>query len=297
MIHLTQDEHQRLLSQGKQLFQTITTSRTSSLEIPSYLIKTTTYTHNQLPIVTKSQIEIHRLTQENKALQAHIATFATTTTSPSNSPQRRPHKQLRNLDKEGALHQENNTLRTQLRKSTAYETHTTVKIQELETKNKHLEAKLQLFRIELQRKDTIKNGTTINNSTSSTTPVSSTLSKQAELNQTENVRLRRLLAERNELTIHLKNDLERVAKERLVMRRTIKNLKSQIYIRVDGRISNEGGVRQGGVVDGMYGEDLPKESSQPVDYEDENETNNNTNREEGSMSFTEIWSEVLWGKS
>ena len=231
MIHLTQDEHQRLLSQGKQLFQTITTSRTSSLEIPSYLIKTTTYTHNQLPIVTKSQIEIHRLTQENKALQAHIATFATTTTSPSNSPQRRPHKQLRNLDKEGALHQENNTLRTQLRKSTAYETHTTVKIQELETKNKHLEAKLQLFRIELQRKDTIKNATTIN-STSSTTPVSSTLSKQAELNQTENVRLRRLLAERNELTIHLKNDLERVAKERLVMRRTIKNLKSQIYIRV-----------------------------------------------------------------
>ena len=303
MIQLSEREHKALLKSGRALFDQITKERSSLHHIPSHLHQKTTSPY-VTPSIAKEKREIHRLTQLNNSLQDHIqsletsflpsSTISSTSSTSQNhvltSPQR---KQLRSLDTEGALRQENEALRRQLHSRTASEKNMSLKITELQQTNKHLTDKIALFRIELQRKDTAESGVAAARRIMTKT----SLSQQDEITKSENIRLRTLLAERNELTIHLRSDLELISKDRVLLLRNIAELKRRLRDLLN-RGTFAGGetavVEEGRGVGGENGNE---------NYEDEEFLSRETGREniedetprdQDNRGFFDIWTEVLW---
>ena len=217
--------------------------------------------------------EIHRLQLQLTA--ARSTTTTTTTTAPTPLIQPQP-QQLRSLDKEGALNQENELLRQQLSKTTQEHQQLSHQLADVETTNKHLNAKLQLFRIELHRKDTEQGRAPQKQFDPSSTPPTSTVTK-------ENVRLRQMVAERNELTVHLKTDLEGLVQERQVLIHTIDQLHQDLH-----RLQTQ--VRKSHPY---------KQEYHKVDPEDLTVNESSAFGEEGEEpvpGIMDLWAEVLWGK-
>ena len=220
---LTEEQHLLLIEKGKKLFESLQ-DRPSRLDVPSTLSLAASITRRQttdsIPDVTPAQKERHALQQENKILRSRLENLELHVDSNLDplSPSRSPissRKNLRSLDKEGALHQENESLRRHVNQLTTSGKQNFEKIQTLEKTNQHLEAKLQLYRRELQRKEEEEQQHSLVTTTTVPLVGAAPLSRQHEIDRTENIRLRRLLAERNELTLSLKDDLERMVKERV----------------------------------------------------------------------------------
>jgi len=141
-FRLTDSQHKFLLQQGQLLYEKIE-KRRSRLDVPSNLL---TFVQNDVPVLTPVQKKMHQMEQEIEELRALAASNLKSTTH--NSKQH-----LRSLDKEGALNQENEILREENLRLTQENARISKRSQEIEAKNIHLERKLRLFRIELQRKD------------------------------------------------------------------------------------------------------------------------------------------------
>ena len=220
---LTEEQHLLLIEKGKKLFESLQ-DRPSRLDVPSTLSLAASITQRQttdsVPDVTPAQKERHALQQENRILRSRLENLELHVDSNLDhlSPSRPPissRKNLRSLDKEGALHQENESMRRHVNQLTTSGKQNFEKIQTLEKTNQHLEAKLQLYRRELQRKEEEEQQHSLITKTTVPLVGAAPLSRQHEIDRIENIRLRRLLAERNELTLSLKDDLERMVKERV----------------------------------------------------------------------------------
>ena len=296
-FHLSKHQHQHLQKLGQQLFETIQATRKSRQDVPSTLLTVVRHP-SDVPDVTPVQKKIYRLEQQVLALEKELA--ATTTMNPSpTTPQR---KSLRPLDKEGALHQENTLLRRQLHKTTQEKQHLATTLGEMETKIKHLDAKLQLFRIELQRKDQQHqpqhqpqpehNPKQQQQSASPSVALLGPMLRQNERHHNnENQRLRQLLDERNALTTHLKTDLERMATERMLSRKKNRALEQQIrglLVQRSGQYTSttkESTHNNTETIGGAQEPQLGVES----DHDDDEQS-------EVPTGFLDIWAEVLWGK-
>ena len=297
-FHLSKHQHQHLQKLGQQLFETIQATRKSRQDVPSTLLTVVRHP-SDVPDVTPVQKKIYRLEQQVLALEKELA--ATTTMNPSpTTPQR---KSLRPLDKEGALHQENTLLRRQLHKTTQEKQHLATTLGEMETKNNHLDAKLQLFRIELQRKD--QQNKPVNpqhkpenkqqehqqSASPSVALLGPVLRQNERHHNSENQRLRQLLDERNALTTHLKTDLERMATERMLSRKKNRALEQQIrglLVQRSGQYTSttkESTHNNTETIGGAQEPQLGVES----DHDDDEQS-------EVPTGFLDIWAEVLWGK-
>tara|TARA_B110000091_G_C13692696_1_gene422801 strand:+ start:64 stop:987 length:924 start_codon:yes stop_codon:yes gene_type:complete len=297
-FHLSKHQHQHLQKLGQQLFETIQATRKSRQDVPSTLLTVVRHP-SDVPDVTPVQKKIYRLEQQVLALEKELA--ATTTMNPSpTTPQR---KSLRPLDKEGALHQENTLLRRQLHKTTQEKQHLATTLGEMETKIKHLDAKLQLFRIELQRKD--QQNKPVNpqhkpenkqqehqqSASPSVALLGPVLRQNERHHNSENQRLRQLLDERNALTTHLKTDLERMATERMLSRKKNRALEQQIrglLVQRSGQYTSttkESTHNNTETIGGAQEPQLGVES----DHDDDEQS-------EVPTGFLDIWAEVLWGK-
>jgi hypothetical protein len=172
----------------------------------------------------------------------------------------------------------------------------------METKNNHLDAKLQLFRIELQRKDQQNerqhqpkpehNPKQQQQSASPSVALLGPVLRQNERHHNnENQRLRQLLDERNALTTHLKTDLERMATERMLSRKKNRALEQQIrglLVQRSGQYTSttkESTHNNTETIGGAQEPQLGVES----DHDDDEQS-------EVPTGFLDIWAEVLWGK-
>jgi hypothetical protein len=303
-FHLSKHQHQHLQKLGQQLFETIQATRKSRQDVPSTLLTVVRHP-SDVPDVTPVQKKIYRLEQQVLALEKELAAMATTTTTTTTtinpSPTTPQRKSLRPLDKEGALHQENTLLRRQLHKTTQEKQHLATTLGEMETKNNHFDAKLQLFRIELQRKDQQnkpnkkpepENQEKQKQSASPSVALLGPVLRQNERHHnSENQRLRQLLDERNALTTHLKTDLERMATERMLSREKNRALEQQIrglLVQRSGQYTSttkESTHNNTETIGGAQEPQLGVES----DHDDDEQS-------EVPTGFLDIWAEVLWGK-
>ena len=297
-FHLSKHQHQHLQKLGQQLFETIQATRKSRQDVPSTLLTVVRHP-SDVPDVTPVQKKIYRLEQQVLALEKELAAMATTSTNINPSPTTPQRKSLRPLDKEGALHQENTLLRRQLHKTTQEKQHLATTLGEMETKNNHLDAKLQLFRIELQRKDQQhepkdqpqNHHQQQQQSSPSVALLGPVLRQNERHHNSENQRLRQLLDERNALTTHLKTDLERMATERMLSRKKNRALEQQIrglLVPRSGQYTSttkESTHNNTETIGGAQEPQLGVES----DHDDDEQS-------EVPTGFLDIWAEVLWGK-
>jgi hypothetical protein len=287
-FHLSKHQHQHLQKLGQQLFETIQATRKSRQDVPSTLLTVVRHP-SDIPDITPVQKKIYRLEQQVLALEKELAAMATTTTTTTTTMNR---KSLRPLDKEGALHQENTLLRRQLHKTTQEKQHLATTLGEMETKNNHLDAKLQLFRIELQRKDQQHEQPPKQKQQSASPSVAllgPVLRQNERHHNSENQRLRQLLDERNALTTHLKTDLERMATERMLSRKKNRALEQQIrglLVQRSGQYTTKESTHNNTeTIGGAQEPQLGVES----DHDDDEQS-------EVPTGFLDIWAEVLWGK-
>ena len=177
-------------------------------------------------------------------------------------------------------------------------------MEDLRRENAHLKKKVKIFRAEMQRKKEVETESALSRMTFASPLGGTTLEGQtsATIAAKENMHLRRLLSERDELCAALKSSLQRAALAQEASAAETKRLRHRVSELIASRAQMID-VSQAGYSDGTDPDDLPMPTGDEEFMERERREwgsgpggENVEASDEEPASFLSVWSQVLFGE-